>query len=449
MENIGRFMTKYRGEMLETLGGLIAIPSVRGEAENGKPFGDGPYRALGYMLGVGERMGLRTYSADGCAGHAEYGDGEETAAAVVHLDVVPAGDGWKTPAFALTERGGYLYGRGVSDDKGSAVAALYALGLIRELGIRTDRKIRVIFGCGEETGMDDLPVYFTKQDLPVLAFTPDVGTPLINREKGRLIYRFQTSYDAARAAFKSFQAGNAPNMVPDRCTARISADAAAEVGTNSELQLKMLENGCEIRAEGKSAHASSPEKGVNAAAPMLSFAARAEREARLKSFFAFLSECIGRETDGASMGVSVRDELSGALTLNLGMVHAADGSAYADIDIRYPVTADGNRLVSALAEKAGLYGVSGETIRLKPPLHVPADSELVTRLTGAFEMFRKTPCIPCYTGGGTYARIMDGHCVSFCGMGENEHQPNERLSLEEFMECAQVYAQALYSLAMH
>ncbi|KAK1782323.1 hypothetical protein QBC45DRAFT_429994 [Copromyces sp. CBS 386.78] len=47
-----------------------------------------------------------------------------------HYDVVPAdmaGENWKTDPFKLVGQNGYLYGRGVSDNKGPIIAALYAV----------------------------------------------------------------------------------------------------------------------------------------------------------------------------------------------------------------------------------------------------------------------------------------------------------------------------------
>lgn len=45
-----------------------------------------------------------------------------------HYDVVPAHytDGWETHPFNLTGKDGYLYGRGVTDDKGPIVATVFA-----------------------------------------------------------------------------------------------------------------------------------------------------------------------------------------------------------------------------------------------------------------------------------------------------------------------------------
>lgn len=43
-----------------------------------------------------------------------------------HYDCVPAGDGWDTPPWSVCGRDGYVYGRGVSDNKGPILAVAYA-----------------------------------------------------------------------------------------------------------------------------------------------------------------------------------------------------------------------------------------------------------------------------------------------------------------------------------
>ncbi|KAK4224010.1 hypothetical protein QBC38DRAFT_33827 [Podospora fimiseda] len=59
-----------------------------------------------------------------------------------HYDVVPAdkkGDNWENDPFKLTGRDGYLYGRGVSDNKGPIMAALYAVSdLLQEKVLDSD-----------------------------------------------------------------------------------------------------------------------------------------------------------------------------------------------------------------------------------------------------------------------------------------------------------------------
>ncbi|HBG55058.1 MAG TPA: dipeptidase, partial [Ruminococcaceae bacterium] len=78
------------------------------------------------------------------------------AAVATHVDVVPAGSGWDTDPFCLTRRGSLLFGRGAADDKGAAVVALYCLKALRDEKIPARRRIRAIFGAGEEIASNDL-----------------------------------------------------------------------------------------------------------------------------------------------------------------------------------------------------------------------------------------------------------------------------------------------------
>ena len=53
---------KYKDDFIRDLRGLLAIPSLRNDAEKkeGAPFGNGPKEALDYMLRLGEREGFKT-----------------------------------------------------------------------------------------------------------------------------------------------------------------------------------------------------------------------------------------------------------------------------------------------------------------------------------------------------------------------------------------------------
>ncbi|KAJ1758889.1 hypothetical protein LPJ58_002563 [Coemansia sp. RSA 1591] len=53
-----------------------------------------------------------------------------------HYDVMPAGDEtqWRTRPFEMVGRDGYLYGRGVSDDKGPVLATLFAISELAKAG---------------------------------------------------------------------------------------------------------------------------------------------------------------------------------------------------------------------------------------------------------------------------------------------------------------------------
>ena len=116
--HFGNKILKYQDEIFADLARLIAVPSVRGEAEPGKPFGTAPAQALQCILEIAEKLGFPTRNVGNYAGHAEYGEGEEIAAVLSHVDVVPAGDGWDTDPFTMTKIGNQYFGRGVADDKG-------------------------------------------------------------------------------------------------------------------------------------------------------------------------------------------------------------------------------------------------------------------------------------------------------------------------------------------
>ncbi|KAJ2102893.1 hypothetical protein GGI09_000964 [Coemansia sp. S100] len=54
-----------------------------------------------------------------------------------HYDVMPSGDDarWESPPFEMTGRDGYVYGRGVSDDKGPVLATLFAVSELHAAGL--------------------------------------------------------------------------------------------------------------------------------------------------------------------------------------------------------------------------------------------------------------------------------------------------------------------------
>ena len=73
-----------------------------------------------------------------------------------HLDVVEAPRlDWSTNPFVLTERDGYLYGRGVTDDKGPAAAIVAAFIAARRTGLVPQRDLILALTAGEETDFEN------------------------------------------------------------------------------------------------------------------------------------------------------------------------------------------------------------------------------------------------------------------------------------------------------
>ncbi|MFS8501781.1 MAG: M20/M25/M40 family metallo-hydrolase [Caldicoprobacter sp.] len=133
--DLNRIVESYREEMIRSTQELVAIPSVEGEPQPGKPFGENVYKALDYMLTLGKELGFETKNVDGYAGHIELGQGEKMLGILTHLDVVPEGSGWTYPPYGGEIHDGKIYGRGAIDDKGPTIAVLYAMKAVMQSGI--------------------------------------------------------------------------------------------------------------------------------------------------------------------------------------------------------------------------------------------------------------------------------------------------------------------------
>ncbi|MFU0831669.1 MAG: M20-dimer domain-containing protein [Oscillospiraceae bacterium] len=453
----GTEILKYREAILKDLAELVAIPSVRGPAQEGMPFGKESAKALGLILDKAEKMGLTVKNVDHYAGHAEYGSGDEIAAVAAHIDVVPAGEGWDSDPFTLTQKGNLLYGRGVADDKGAAVVALYCLKALKDANVTGNRRLRVIFGAGEETGMEDLAYYFQKEEMPTMGFTPDSDYGICNREKGILQIQL-SSNDKNSGIVKKFDAGVVYNAVPDRACAVLSCSEqtiqalkdAAKTAEGS-FTFEPSEGGVRIVSQGKASHAMQPQVGFNAAAALLRLLSGVLTQQELGEVFTFLDRKIGFLYDGSGIGVNQSDEQSGPLTLNLGIVHADEAHMEAGIDIRYPVTSDGDKIFAQIkrqAEEAGLSAVIHENSK---PLYLPGDSRLISILQESYANIVGKPAELYATGGGTYARAMKGNAVAFGPFFPDEpdrrlHNTNEHIDIDRFMLHAQICLEAMYRM---
>ena len=182
---------KYKKEALEILKDIIAYPTVLDEyRENSDaPFGIANKECLEYVINMGAKDGFKTFNAENYAGHIEYGEGKETLGILAHLDVVPVNESeWQSNPFKLDIRDNKMFARGVMDDKGPFVASYIALKMLKDGGFKPNRKIRLIFGCDEESGSRCLEKYFELEKQPDIAFSPDADFPVINGEKAMLSY---------------------------------------------------------------------------------------------------------------------------------------------------------------------------------------------------------------------------------------------------------------------
>lgn len=191
-KKIIRQIEKNSSEMIEGIKKIVKMPSVETKAEENAPFGKDIALTLDETLKLAESLGFETKNLDNYIGWAQYGEGEDYIGIIGHLDVVPVGEGWKHDPFSAHEEEGYIYARGILDNKGPILSCLYALYAIKQLNVELKRPVRIIFGCDEETGFEDLKYYLEKEKPPVMGWTPDCKYPVVYAERGRAVVEIST-----------------------------------------------------------------------------------------------------------------------------------------------------------------------------------------------------------------------------------------------------------------
>lgn len=448
--SFGEKILKYKDDILKDLNELVSIPSVSAEGH------EVPVQALDWMLKKAESFGLETKNILDFAGHAQYGGGEKLCAVLTHLDVVPAGTGWTVNPFALTQKNGRIYGRGVADDKGAAMIALYCLKALKDAGVQGKNTLRVIFGTTEEVGMEDMKTYFSVEPLPDLGFTPDADYGVCRCEKG--ILQVEVVADSHNGTtLTEFKAGEAVNSVPDIAYALLDCSENDDHqlcrladAKDGEYEFKYTIDGMMIVSKGKAAHASEPEKGFNAATHLIDLLTAHFSHSVLGSIPAFIDSKIANETNGNSMGLKMRDSASGALTLNVGTVQITENTAKATLDIRYPVTMDGEQVLERVEAAAKAEGLSVKLLSHMKPLNIDENSELVKILKESYREIMAEDAHVYPTGGGTYARAMQGRGVAFGPVFEGDecglHNADESMDLDNYMKHAEICLEAMYRL---
>lgn len=200
--------------MIQSIADIVSVDSERGEPTDTAPYGPGPRKALDQTLQLAASMGFETEMVAGQLGIVKYGEGEDYIGIVGHLDVVPQGTGWTSPAYEPEIRDDRMYGRGVLDNKGPMYTCLYALKALKDQGITTRHPIWLIFGTNEETGMEDIPVYLQHKKPPVAGWTPDCKFPVVYAERGRAMIGIH--FDTEEAMFDWVNAHLINNMPCER-----------------------------------------------------------------------------------------------------------------------------------------------------------------------------------------------------------------------------------------
>ena len=460
--------------LVHDLSELIRIPSVGAEKTEGAPFGPEAARALEFMLERGRALGFAVKNVDNYAGHVEYGSDGPLVGVLTHLDVVPAGDGWKHDPFGGEIENGIIYGRGAADNKGPAVAALYVLRAFADEVPNPKARIRLIYGTNEEAGMAGVNHYFKSEPLPDCGFSPDAGYPLYNREMG-IVNVHLTASRSGRRLVSKLSGGEALNMVANEARATLLpefADHAArvveEVRSRGSVEQRTTFDGSgegpTITVKGISAHGGRPANGVSAIAYLIQTIddicraveqgespALGSADGVIEPEIRELRRLIGFETRGDSLGIACRDTESGELSVNWGTIEVDGDAIKTGLNLRYPVTASYQSIITSLRWRAQQSGFTSRDEHHVDPLFIPEDDPLIVRLLRAYEVATGEKSSPLSMSGGTYARTLKNRGVAF-GAGfpgevTNVHQPEEHVEIESLMRHCEISLQALFELA--
>ncbi len=455
--NYKEFTDNHKEEIISLLSSLVKVPSVMAMPEGEFPFGKEPATALGIMLDKAEKMGFTVHNSDNYYGTVDYlpdGVSKPQLAVLCHLDVVPAGKGWTYEPFEVTEKDGILYGRGVTDDKGPAVSALYALYSIKELGTKLSKGVRLIFGTNEENGSADIEYYLKHDKMPEMVFTPDASYPLINCEKG--MARTQYTAELDNDDIIEINGGQVINAVPAECYAILVPKHESKICSyininknDCNFTFEHTNGNIKVICKGESAHASTPEKAKNAIIAMLELLISLDIKADTKTL---MSDILKRypygETDGSSLGVACKDE-SGALTCVLSLIHCENGKLTFNTDTRFPIGMTTEQLKSKLEKSIENTEISISDFMGTNAHYASPDSFLVKTLLDVYEEHtdRKGECIA--IGGGTYVHGIEGGVAFGVEHPDTDyriHGADEFVPVSELLDNTVIFAKAIEKL---
>jgi succinyl-diaminopimelate desuccinylase len=252
-------------------------------------------------------------------------------------------------------------------------------------------------------------------------------------------------------------------MVPDyaravvKCEDRGTYESIKELGSlfrkenEYKINFKGIGKSLEITTHGVSAHGAHPELGLNAISIMMEFLGKLNFAfEETNDFISFYNKKIGYEIDGQSLGIKLYDEVSGPLTVNVGMMEMNSEAVQIVVNARYPVSFTDDDIYAGLntlleKEKIGLIKEKSQE-----PIYKDPDDPMIKTLMEVYQHHTgDMDSKPLVIGGGTYARATKNIVAfggAFPGDEDRMHQKNERINLDKLVLMTKIYADAIYKL---
>lgn len=457
-KQISDYIDSQKDNMLRDIARLVNIPSVKGAPTNNCPFGEMPAKALSEALDICRECGLETVNVHNAIGFADINGKSLELGILAHVDVVPEGDGWSSDPYHMEYKDGNIIGRGTSDDKGAAIAAIYAMKAIKSLGIDLKTNVRMIIGSDEECGSGDLPHYFNNYETPKYSFSPDAEFPLINIEKGRFAPHFEKEIQNEKHIIM-FDSGIAVNAVPHIAVMKLKDVDVDKVNkacknvsslTNIDFEVTVEDLITVVTAYGKAAHASTPLMGNNALTAMLSVICELDLDSEVSHIFSLLASFFPHgDANGNAMGVARKDDVSGELTMSLDILKFDGNNISGSIDCRMPVSSNEENTALPTIKNLENIGFNVSSADVVPPHHVDENLPFIKTLLSVYEKHTglKGECMA--IGGGTYVHDITNGVAFGCIMPDVDthmHGANEFMPFEDLVTSAKIFADAIIGI---
>lgn len=461
LKRIDAWLQEHKEEFLEDLRDFISIPSISESQDGEYPFGKKCADSIHFFLGKAAKMGFSTENLNNIAGRATMNGqtGKQTIGIFGHGDVVPAEGEWLRDPFEMWILDGeWLVGRGVSDDKGPALGALYAMRYLKEHHIILQNNVEIYLGSAEETGMEDMRLLKKSIHFPSVSLVPDAGFPVSHGEKG--ILRVHAKIKTGPSNLLTLHGGQADNMVAGKAEAVVSGvdfEQAKERMQKFEfIEVQKKDGNVCFVSTGISCHSAQPEGARCAIHQLVTALSEAGfLSGSVDKALCFISQST-QDFYGESLGLSCQDE-SGRLTCILPLIRLEGGLLEITYNIRYPVRAKETDIRQRLEYQLNHAGFAEITFDSNPGYLREVD-DVVTQLTRISNEILHVDAKPYMMSGGSYARVVP-NAITY-GFGNQKmnqarpfpngqgraHQANETISLEALFEGIKIYILALQKL---
>lgn len=459
---LNQYIDDHKDEIINELSHIASIRSVSDSSSDIKPFGQGCIDALECMLVKGRVHNFITRNYENYVGSILYDvKSSEEIGIWAHLDVVPEGEGWMSDPYVPVVRDGFLFGRGVGDNKSAAIGSLYIMKAIRDLNIPMKHNIKLMLGTSEETGMEDVEYFVKNYPSPKFSFVPDAGFPGACGEFGRVQYQL-VSKKRLTSQVKELHAGSAFNIIPNVAKAVLVNDGNIKIKDYDQDRYTITINDEEIRieAKGKMCHAAWPEGGDNAIYHLTKLLSELEGlDEENKKIFEFFT-LINEDYYGGFFDIKQQDDISGQTISSGTVLRYNDGYPTLLNDCRHCVTDTNERIIENICLISANYDFDIVIKEQSKPYHIDVNGKEVQAITRIYqEHTGDTEHIMRIGKGGTYAgQIPNAVATGICMWGSDPipeyikpghggaHQPDEFISISGYMEGIKLFAKMLLEI---